>query len=51
MIKAENFPKIRKNPRNFPEKTLKISRVLGEGGPASPDRGGFANFFDDRGFG
>ena len=59
MIKAENSLKIRKNPRNFPEKTPKfpeksqnfcrLVRQMGEGGPAIagrlPNRGGFVQFF------
>ena len=57
MIKSENYGKIIENSQNLPENSLKnpkkfaaeLRSAVGGGGPASPDRGGFFRFFDDRG--
>ena len=61
MVKPENYEKITGNARNLPEKSLKNAKnfppnsaqrmVGGGGGSGFAGQGGFANFFDDRGFG
>ena len=50
----KNPQNFRKYPNFFPKKSLKNPKNLlacyaRRRGPALPDRGGFANFFDDRG--
>ena len=50
MIKAENFTKILKNPRNFPEESLTHLKFAADrGGHISRDRTHFPKKFSQRG--